>query len=708
MFDATSHFILLHSLPSNKSFSFLGLPPPCAHPHVRAPPPLPSPSYLITMARKRIILSIRSLPLLIVFLHFVASSNASDAENLIKFKGSLQNAAALSNWDISKPPCMGSHENWQGVLCDKGKVWGLKLENMGLGGVIDVDTLAKLPDLRTISVMNNNFEGSLPSISRIGVLKTVYLSNNKFSGEIPIGTFDGMTNLKKIYLANNNLSGSIPASMAALPKLMELMLENNEFSGAIPDFPPNRLKLFNASNNKLDGEIPNSLTNFSASSFDGNENLCGGPIKPCTPNTNTQNSSSKDKLPVLTIILVTVLVVVAIAALVIVVIILRRRKKTTHQPAATMATAPPGQPKTASRDLDRMEQGQSGVVSSSAVAAEKKPEQNVKLTFLKEANNNNFDMPDLLKASAEVLGSGVFGSTYKAALNDGRVMVVKRFKHMNNVNREEFSEHMRRLGRLNHENVVSIVAYYYRKEEKLFVADFVENGSLAVHLHGNRSRGLPSPNWPTRLNIIKGVAKGLQYLYNELPSLTAPHGHLKSSNVLLDISFKPLLIDYGLVPVVNQEHAQDHMISYKSPEYKHNRRITKKTDVWSLGMLILEILTGRFPSNFLQQGSGGDDDTDLATWAESVLCDGGDKTEVFDGDMEGTSHCYGEMMKLLKIGLVCCHVDADKRPDIKEVVDKVEEVKEKDIDDDFYSSYTSETDMRSSRGLSDDFKSINI
>jgi hypothetical protein len=99
-------------------------------------------------------------------------------------------------------------------------------------------------------------------------------------------------------------------------------------------------------------------------------------------------------------------------------------------------------------------------------------------------DREKFDLPDLLKASAEILGSGCFGSSYKAALNSGTMMVVKRFKQMNNVGKEEFQEHMRRLGRLKHSNLLPLVAYYYRKEEKLLITDFVEKGSLAVHLHG--------------------------------------------------------------------------------------------------------------------------------------------------------------------------------------------------------------------------------
>ncbi|KAL3825529.1 hypothetical protein ACJIZ3_021558 [Penstemon smallii] len=624
--------------------------------------------------------------LILIFSNFIVlstSQSQSDAQILQRFKQSLQNTNALSTWDNGGPPCNGDQELWNGVLCENGTVWGLQVENMGLGGVIDVDTLAELRSLRAISFMNNNFEGSLPDLSKLGALKSIYLSNNKFSGEIPGYTFNGMLSLKKIYLANNRFSGSIPVSFTTLPRLIELRLEDNDFEGNIPVFGQEKLNNFNVSNNELVGPIPDSLSHISASAFSGNRDLCGAPLQSC----------KKSKLPIVTTIIVAIVVAAALAALVAVFIILRRRKQTPEQPQTTNSAGSASSAATAA-DIDRMEQGQTG--SSSPDHGNKKAE-SVKLTFLKD-DRQKFDMTDLLKASAEILGSGVFGSTYKAALNDGQAMAVKRYKHMNNVSKEEFHEHMRRLGRMNHENVLPIVAFYYRKEEKLLVTDFVENVSLAVHLHGNKSRGLPAPNWPTRLNIVKGVAKGLKYLYTELPSLTAPHGHLKSSNVLLDRTFNPLLTDYGLVPVVNQEQAQEHMIAYKSPEYKHNNRITKKTDIWSFGILILEILTGRFPANFLQQGRGSD--TDITTWVESVVRDESN-VDVFDGDMEGTKHCEGEMMKLLKIGLSCCQADVEKRPDIKEVVEKIEEIKEKDVDDEFYST-VSDGDVRSSRGLSDD------
>ncbi|CAA3006852.1 pollen receptor-like kinase 1 [Olea europaea subsp. europaea] len=604
--------------------------------------------------------------LFIIILHFVMCSCKSDAEILLKFKESLKDNGALSNWNDTKPPCSGYNENWVGIICGNGTVSGVKLENMGLAGVIDVDALKELKILRTISLMNNKFDGSLPNITELGALKSIYLSDNQFSGAIPIGIFDGMLSLKKVHLARNKFSGEIPQSLITLPRLRELMLQDNEFEGEIPQFRNGMLKSFNVSDNELTGEIPRGLSHMNATSFSGNEGLCGAPLESCSP----------AKLSVGTIIIVMILVALAIAALTSVVVILYRRKQMLEQEQATVS--PPGHRKAYSTDLDIMEQGGA---SPEHRTNGKKRDNNTKLTFLQD-DREKFDMGYLLKASAEILGSGIFGSTYKASLSGGQAMAVKRFRHMNNVGKEEFHEHMRRLGRMSHQNVLPIVAFYYRKEEKLLVSEYMENISLAVHLHGNTSRGLPCPDWPTRLNIIKGVAKGLLYLNNELPSLMAPHGHLKSSNILLDRSFNPLLTDYGLVPVMNQDRAQEHMIAYKSPEYKNNGRITKKTDVWSLGMLILETMTGIFPSSFLQQGSKRND-MDLVSWVESVVKEANaDVDQVFDKNMGGKQKSEREMMKLLQIGLNCCEAEVDKRWDLKQAAERIEQVKQKDNDND--------------------------
>ncbi|KAH0669950.1 hypothetical protein KY285_025531 [Solanum tuberosum] len=651
------------------------------------------------------------LLILVVLLLLVVvpvKSDSSEAEILFRFSKSLQKNGATANWNTKVSPCDKNTDkpNWDNVICENGFVFGLQLESKGLSGTIDVDALKDLPNFRTISVMNNNFEGPLPNLSKLAGLKTAYFTNNKFSGQIDNTLFEGMHWLKKLHLANNQLSGKIPSVLGQLPKLTELRLENNKFEGQIPDFVQERLMDMNFANNSLEGPIPHGLTSLKTSAFEGND-LCDGPLSKCT---------SEPKVALWTIILVVIAVAAAVAAIVVVIIILRRGKQTpetetrptpTPSGAAGGATNQTGAPSAA--DLNKMEQGSNQAMAAPAPAPDQSPEGTgglntnkrpevqaiQKLLFLKD-DIEKFDLPDLLKASAEILGSGVFGSTYKAALSMGRVMVVKRFRQMNNVGKEDFHEHMRRLGRLSHKNLLPVVAFYYRKEEKLLVSEYVNNVSLAVHLHGNKSRGQPSLDWPTRLKIVKGVAKGLLYLYNELPSLTAPHGHLKSSNVLLNESYEPLLTDYALLPVVNLEHAQEHMIAYKSPEFKHSGRITRKNDVWTLGILILEIITGKFPSNFLQQGKGSD--TDLATWVRSVVNEDMTEVDVFEKEMRGTTNSEGEMMKLLKIALGCCDLDMEKRFDMKEAMERIEEVKERDGDDDFYST----------RGLSDDYTQVSM
>ncbi|KAH9805553.1 pollen receptor-like kinase 1 [Citrus sinensis] len=635
----------------------------------------------------------RHEPLLLIFFNivitscFVSCSSLTDSQTLLTLKQSFSNPTALANWDDRTPPCNENGANWNGVLCHRGKIWGLKLEDMGLQGNIDITILKELREMRTLSLMRNNLEGPMPDLRQLsnGALRSVYLSNNRFSGEIPTDAFDGMTSLRKLLLADNQFNGPIPESLTRLSRLVELRLEGNKFEGQIPDFQQKDLVSFNVSNNALFGSISPALRELDPSSFSA----------PPPGNDSVGSGSSNSTLVLAS---ATTASVVAIAAVVAAIFVIERKRK--RERGVSIENPPPLPPPSSNlqKTSGIRESGQCSPSSTEAVVGGKKPE--IKLSFVRD-DVERFDLHDLLRASAEILGSGCFGSSYKASLSTGAMMVVKRFKQMNNVGREEFQEHMRRLGRLRHPNLLPLVAYYYRKEEKLLVHEFVPKRSLAVNLHGHQALGQPSLDWPSRLKIVKGVAKGLQYLCRELPSLIAPHGHIKSSNVLLNESLEPVLADYGLIPVMNQESAQELMIAYKSPEFLQLGRITKKTDVWSLGVLILEIMTGKFPANFLQQGKKADGD--LASWVNSVLANGDNRTEVFDKEMSDERNSEGEMVKLLKIGLACCEEEVEKRLDLKEAVEKIEEVKERDGDEDFYSSYASEADLRSPRGKSDEF-----
>lgn len=196
------------------------------------------------------------------------SDALSESEILLKFKASLSNNNALSNWNDLKQPCPTG--NWAGVYCLNNTVWGLKLQDIGLKGNLKIEMLKELRGLRTISVMGNELEGDFPDFRAVSSLKAVYMSHNNFSGEIKADAFLGMFSLKKFHAAHNQFTGPIPVSLSVLPRLIDLRLENNKFRGEIPNFQQKNLKSFNVSNNELEGPIPDNLVNLSATSFAGN------------------------------------------------------------------------------------------------------------------------------------------------------------------------------------------------------------------------------------------------------------------------------------------------------------------------------------------------------------------------------------------------------------------------------------------------------
>lgn len=140
---------------------------------------------------------------------------------------------------------------------------------MGLTGKIDVDTLSQLSNLRSLSVMYNNFGGAIPPVGQLGGLRALFLSNNGFSGDIPDDFFGGLKYLKKVYLARNGFSGRLPKSLEGLSKLVELDVEGNQFGGNIPDLKQGNWKVINFANNRFNGPIPASLSNIDKVAFVG-------------------------------------------------------------------------------------------------------------------------------------------------------------------------------------------------------------------------------------------------------------------------------------------------------------------------------------------------------------------------------------------------------------------------------------------------------
>ncbi|WOK96731.1 hypothetical protein Cni_G05438 [Canna indica] len=587
-----------------------------------------------------------SLPLIFLVLlipPFATSDLKADEEALLAFARKVPHHRKL-NW-TSQSPC----SSWFGVRCtpDKTRVLTLRLPSIGLLGSIPAATLGKLNALEVLSLHSNRLILDLPAdILSIPSLHYLYLQNNNLSGDIPRSLSSNLTFLDLSY---NSITGEIPMTIQNLTKLTSLFLQNNCLSGSIPDIRLPKLKHLNLSYNNLSGCIPRSLWKFPIDAFLGNPFLCGTPQSRCIEIPPCPAPGSERSRPVLPV--VTIAIVAGVLALIILVSVclFKRKHREDSKESRGMGTLGGGS--------GRPEECSSGVLEA---------EKNKLVSF--DGCSYNFDLEDLLKASAKALGKGSHGSTYKAVLEDGTTVVVKRLKGVV-IGKREFQRHMEMIGRVRqHPNVVPLGAYYYSKEEKLLIYDYAPSGNLFSLLHGNTGGGKPL-DWKSRVKISLGVARGIAHIHAEGVGRFI-HGNVESNNILLSQELHASVSDYGLVPLMNFATTPSTIvIGYHAPEVIETRKYTHKSDVYSFGVLLLEMLTGKAPLQSPERGV----DMDLPHWVQSVVQEEW-TSEVFDDNLMRNRHMEKEMVQLLKIAMACAARGPDQRPDMEEVIGMIEGV----------------------------------
>ncbi|KAJ6748859.1 hypothetical protein OIU79_029862 [Salix purpurea] len=575
-----------------------------------------------------------------VFLPITADP-VEDKQALLDFLRNIHHSHPV-NWRKNTSVC----NNWTGVSCsnDNSRVTALRLPGAGFRGPIPPNTLSRLSAITILSLRSNGISGSFPydEFSKLRNLTILFLQSNNFSGPLP-PDFSVWNNLTILDLSNNGFNGRIPPSISNLTHLTALSLANNSLSGSIPDINVPSLQHLDLSNNNFTGSLPKSLQRFPSSAFSGNNLSSENALPPALPfhPPSSQPSKKPSKLSepeILGIAIGGCLLGFVVLAFMIVGCHSKKQREgglATKKKEVTLK-------KTAS----------------------KSQEQNNRLFFFEHCSLA-FDLEDLLRASAEVLGKGTFGIAYKAALEDSTTVVVKRLKEVT-VPKKDFEQQMIAVGSISHVNVSPLRAYYYSKDERLMVYDFYEEGSVSAMLHGKRGEGHNPIDWETRVKIAVGAARGIAHIHTQNGGKLV-HGNIKSSNIFRNSQGYGCVSDIGLASLMSPMPPQVmRAAGYRAPEVTDSRKATHASDVYSYGVLLLELLTGKSPMH----NTGGEEVVHLVRWVNSVVREEW-TAEVFDLELLRYPNIEEEMVEMLQIGLSCVVRMPEQRPTMPDVVKMV-------------------------------------
>ncbi|KAJ1266972.1 hypothetical protein BS78_07G020900 [Paspalum vaginatum] len=520
---------------------------------------------------------------------------------------------------------------------------GLYLHYNELGGEIPSE-LGGLPDLAELYLGVNNLSGTIPAeLGRLRSLQVLQLGYNQLSGSIPtqLGQLNKLTVLA---LQSNQLTGAIPASLGDLPALTRLDLSSNQLFGSIPsklaEIP--HLGTLDLRNNTLSGSVPSGLKKLHEGfRYENNSELCGAqfdslkacpndgnddgmmPRKPESTsvkpqqiqkttelNRNCDNGgcSRPSTLSAGAVIAGTVIIVAGAAACGISVFSWRRRQKqkvgsssVEHLEGRLSLDQPKDAYQRSASSLINVEYSSGWDTSSEG------SQQGVRLSS-EGSPSVRFNLEEVECATqyfsdVNLLGKSNFAATYKGIMRDGSVVAVKSINKSSCKSEEaDFLKGLRMLTSLRHENLVGLRGFCRSRArgECFLVYEFMANGSLSRYLDVKEGDvDATVLDWDTRVSIIKGIAKGIDYLHSSKPNKPSlVHQSISADKVLIDHVFAPHLSGAGLHKlladdVVFSTLKDSAAMGYLSPEYTTTGRFTDKSDVYAFGVVVLQVLTGR-------------------------------------------------------------------------------------------------------------------
>ncbi|XP_076935206.1 receptor-like serine/threonine-protein kinase ALE2 [Bidens hawaiensis] len=297
----------------------------------------------------------------------------------------------------------------------------------------------------------------------------------------------------------------------------------------------------------------------------------------------------------------------------------------------------------------------------------------------------SFSLTELEKAtekfsSKRVLGEGGFGCVYHGIMEDGSEVAVKLlYRDNNNQNRDrEFVAEVELLSRLHHRNLVKLVGICIERHTRCLVYELVPNGSAESHLRDKQPKG--GLDWDARLKIALGAARGLAYLHED-SNPRVIHRDFKAANVLLEDDFTPKVSDFGLAREATEgsHHISTRVMGtfgYVAPEYAMTGHLLVKSDVYSYGGVLLELLTGRKPVDMSQPPG----EENLMTWSRPLLTTQQGLHQIADPTLTGTYY-FTDFAKVAAIASMCVHPEVAQRPFMGEVVQALKLICNDDEDD---------------------------
>ncbi|KAL6209292.1 hypothetical protein ACLB2K_020234 [Fragaria x ananassa] len=507
------------------------------------------------------------------------------------------------------------------------------------------EPFGKLKSLNKLVINGNHITGSIPkSLSLCRDLQLLEISSNKITGTIPdeIGRLQGLDIL--LNLSWNSLTGPIPESFSNLSKLANMDISHNMLTGSLKVLGDlDNLVALNVSYNDFSGLLPN--TNFfkelPPSAFAGNHKLCINGNE-CQLNRNVHEKNSIIYLIICILLSVTATIFVMLAGIALFV---------------------------------RVWGISFGMTNS-------KEEEDLVWDYT-PFQKLDFSVNDIVTklSDSNIVGKGGSGVVYRVETPTRHVIAVKKLWPINNgelPERDFFFTEVHTLGSIRHKNIVRLLGCCKNGKTRLLLFDYISNGSLAGLLHEKRV----FLDWDTRYKIVLGAAHGLAYLHHDcIPPII--HRDIKANNILVGPQYESLLADFGLAKLLGSpeccraSNTVAGSYGYIAPEYGYSLRITEKSDVYSYGVVLLEVLTGKEPTdNKIPEGDH------IVTWVNKELRERNKEfTSIVDHQLilrSGTQ--IQKMFQVLGVALLCVNPSPEERPTMKDVTAMLKEIKHENED----------------------------